>query len=188
MLFLKIFDLSDYHLCPDTSVDMDVVDLLMEDLRRQGPPLLACHKPWSTTQAAERIDQLSGDRLPINHPSHRGSAPSEREIAPPIMPSEHWLADELPCPAPQAKLSQDMLVLGRLPQLPSPQTLWLEPVSHRDSVLHIVVESENSSLAKEHTSRTFANFKKPAILSRSSARACAGEICSSSEGLDPSFC
>ncbi len=168
----------------DISVDVDFVDLLLEDLKHQDPPLLHYQKPWITSQAEERIYLWSGDNFPTNRPSHRGPAPSKRDIEPSIMPSEHWLEVELPCPAPQAKLSNDMLVLGRLSKLPTLLSLWLEPVSRPDSEVQTLVASENGSLPKKYTSQTIANLKNPAILARSLARTCAGEICSSPEEAD----
>ena len=167
----------------DIFVNMDLVDLLMKELEHQDPPLLPYHRPWITSQAREWIDQFSGDVLPIPRPAHRGPVPSEHDIEPPIMPSEHWLADELPCPAPPAKLSNNMLALGRLPKLPSLLSLWPDPISHPGSIQRTVAAPENASLSKEHTFRTIANSADLAIPGRPPARTCPAEIFGSTKNL-----
>lgn len=154
---------------------MDPVDLVMKDLEHRDPPL-PYHRPWITSQARKWIDQFSGDLRPKLRPAHRGPVPSEHDIEPPIMLSEHWPADELPCPAPLAKLSNNMLALSGAAKTPSLRALWLDPIPHPDSILHTVVAPENSSLSKKHPSRTSANSEELAIPGRPWARTCPAEM------------
>jgi hypothetical protein len=75
------------------------------------------------------------------------------------MPSEHWLADELPCPIHAKRRCNDMAIIPRLLSLSSFPTLRLAPAAHQQIKLDFVVESDDSSLKKACASHSGTNVE-----------------------------
>lgn len=168
----------------DEFIAMDFMEFFTEDLEHREMPLTTYHKPWITSRTRERIDQLSNDNVPIQRPPLRGPAPCDHDMEPPIMPSEHWLANESPCPVPPTKLSHDMIVVSRLPKLSSLLTLWLDPFVHRKPEPDFMVESDNNSPGKERASQAATDVEDPIIAGLSSARTRLAEAFCSVEESD----
>ena len=93
---------------------MDFGDYFTQDLERnrKAPP-----SPWEKPQippaTRERIDRLSSDDHGLDRPTRRGPAPTEEEIEPPIMPSEHWLEDEHRYVTPAGEPSKGKIFVSR---------------------------------------------------------------------------
>lgn len=58
----------------------------------------------------------------------------------PLIPSEHWLADELPYAVSPKMVSNDLIIGSRLLRLLSFLTLWLALLAHQQVELDFTLE------------------------------------------------
>jgi hypothetical protein len=150
----------------------DFVDFFTEDLEQRKAPMSSHTRPWITCRMRTRIDRLANDMPLINRPACRGRTPRVHGMEPPIMPSEHWLADESLCPFPEERLSNDMIMAHRLPKLASLRSLCTGQYSLQDEDLRNTPVWNPIFLARGGPPRPSIVSKAAAVTSRPSARTC----------------
>jgi hypothetical protein len=153
----------------------DFVDFFAEDLEHRTAPMSPQTRPWITCRMRTRIDRLANDMPLKNRPASRGRTPRVRGMEPPIMPSEHWLADESPCPFPEERLSNDTIMAHRLPKLASLRSLCTGQSSLQDEGLRNTPVLVPIFLARGTPPRASIVSKAATVTSRPWARTCRAE-------------
>lgn len=121
--------------------DMDFVDFFEEGLRQRQIPSPSYHASQVDSRTRKMIDELDNDVRPPHRPTCRGPAPSEHEVESPVMPCEHWLADEQPGPLPVAKSLDRATYATRM-------SLRTRPCPHKDKLID---ESASDSIFQAFT-------------------------------------
>lgn len=163
---------------------MDFVDFFAQDLQYRELPPLPSKGPEITTRTRERIDQLSNDVCSRTRPPYRTPPPCEHEMEPPIMPSEHWLADEGICRIPVQQPSIDTIVASRISKLTPLRNLWRRPLVHHTQEPQDVLQADHKLLVKGCTHQAGINSPDHSVSARPPARNRLAEAFGTSEDSD----
>lgn len=152
---------------------MDFVDFFDEELKHKQNPSLSYHASPIDSCIREMVERLDND-IPSQHrPTYRGPAPSEHEVESPIMPCEHWLADEQPGPLPVAKSSNRATFATRI-------SLRTRPCPRED-------KSHDES-ASDSVFQAFTNLAENTILRPTSTQICAAKVLGNSVPSGTDIC